>query len=102
MEDDHKYWMRIRQFVQEEFGLPGNTWDILFMIGIRELGYGFTQLDQETKTKVFNFVSIYLMKFMDHEQRLQIQNNTDDLTEVEEKIYRQAIIHYFKSKQILI
>lgn len=105
MDENEKYWQQIQQFVKEKFGLPGEVYDIVFLIGVRELGYGFQQLDQETKTKVFNFASIYLMNYMDQEQRKKIQDDVkamagedDDL--LEESIYKQAIINYFKDKKI--
>ncbi len=101
MEDTEKYWKQIQELVQQQFRLPGEVYDVLFMVGVQELGYGFQQLDQETKTKVFNFASIYLMNYMDADQRRQIHERYPDEAEAEEQIYKQAIINYFKEKNIL-
>ncbi|MBS3807083.1 MAG: hypothetical protein KGY60_06220 [Bacteroidales bacterium] len=110
MEDQEKYWQQIRQFVRDQFGMPGEVYDIVFLIGVREMGYGFQQLDQDTKTKVFNFASIYLMNFMSGEERKKIRSENEPLTEanghidngdLEASIYKQAIINYFREKKIL-
>jgi len=139
MEEKEKYWQQIRQYVRDRFGMPGEVYDIVFLIGVREMGYGFQQLDQDTKTKVFNFASIYLMNFMSGEERGRIikpsaeadrnytdRNYTDrhcadghyvdghcadrhcadgDCADgdwdLEEQIYKQAIINYFREKKII-
>ena len=108
MKNQETYWQKIRHFVRDKFGLPGEVYDIVFLVGVQELGYGFQQLDQETKTKVFNFASIYLMKYMDREQRRAIQIQAKSEAEedeqeqyLEKEIYKQAIINYFKDKKIL-
>src|SRR6056297_941364 len=80
MEEQEKYWQQIRQFVRDQFGMPGEVYDIVFLIGVREMGYGFQQLDQDTKTKVFNFASIYLMNFMsgEEQEKIRSENETSD------------------------
>jgi len=101
MDENQQYWQRVQQFVKERFGMKGDVYDIIYLIGIRELGYGFQQLDQAAKTKVINFAAMYLMNFMDHDQRLEISRRYEDDEELEEQFYRQAIIRYFKSKKLL-
>jgi len=117
MEDKEKYWHKIQKFVRDQFGMPGEVYDIVFLIGVREMGYGFQQLDQDTKTKVFNFASIYLMNFMSGEERRKIKDEGKPAVEtggdeenkpsydaggdLEEVIYKQAIINYFREKKIL-
>src|SRR6056297_2681270 len=99
MEEQEKYWQQIQQFVRDQCGMPGEVYDIVFLIGVREMGYGFQQLDQDTKTKVFNFASIYLMKFMEGEERRKIQIEAEAKAKAEEEeIYKQAIIKYFREK----
>jgi len=101
MEEEEKYWHKIQDYIRSHFGMKGEVYDIAYLIGVRELGYGFEPLDQDTKTKVYNFVAIYLMNFMDEEQRREIRKKYGDQPDMEEQIYRKAIIHYFRSKQIL-
>jgi len=101
MDENQKYWHRIQVFVQERFGMKGDVWDIIYLIGIQELGYGFQQLDQAAKTKVINFASMYLMNFMDPHQRRELKREYEDEEELEEQFYRQAIIRYFTTKKIL-
>lgn len=110
MENQEKYWQQIRQFVRDQFGMPGEVYDIVFLIGVREMGYGFQQLDQDTKTKVFNFASIYLMNFMSGEERKKIRSENErgderhgdaDNGDLETSIYKQAIINYFREKKII-
>ena len=102
MEEREKYWQQIRQYVRDRFGMPGGVYDIVFLIGVREMGYGFQQLDQDTKTKVFNFASIYLMNFMSGEERREIQIEAEAKAKAqEEEIYKQAIINYFREKKII-
>ena len=100
MDEDQKYWQRIQSFVKERFGMKGDVYDIIYLVGVQELGYGFQQLDQAAKTKVINFASMYLMKFMDHDQRREIRSQYDDDEELEEQFYRKAIIRYFQSRKI--
>ena len=102
MDERQRYWQRIRRYIREQFGMPGEVDDIVFLIGVREMGYGFQQLDQDTKTKVINFASIYLMNFMDSEARRKIQVEAEAQAKTEEEeIYKQAIINYFREKQII-
>ena len=102
MEEQEKYWQQIQQFVRDQFGMPGEVYDIVFLIGVREMDYGFQQLDQDTKTKVFNFASIYLMKYMSGEERqkIHVEAEAKDMEE-EEEIYKQTIINYFREKKII-
>lgn len=83
MNEREKYWQRIRQFVRTQFAMPGEVYQIVFLIGVRELGYGFQQLDQDTKTKVFNFAAIYLMNYMGREEREQIYSNNHNDSSIE-------------------
>lgn len=64
------------------------------------MGYGFTQLNQETKTKVFNFVSIYIMNYLNSEEKRMLSEPSGDEHKKEE-IYKYAIIRYFNAKNII-
>lgn len=104
-EENNTYWQKIKQFFRDEFQLEPEIHNILFMIGVQELGYGFQQLDKDTKTKVINFASIFLLNFIKEEDRKNVKQKVSEglLSEEdsEDEIYKAAIINYFKEKKII-
>lgn len=101
MEEKEKRWKRIQHYIQSNFNLEPNVHNILFLIGIQELGYGFSQLSRETKTKVFNFASMYIMNYLNDEEKKMIRKENFHKNHFEEHIYKRAIINYFETKKIL-
>ncbi len=103
--NDISYWNKIKRLIKKDFYLEPNVPNILFMIGLQELNYGFEQLDSDSKTKVINFVSMYILKFIHEDDRKKVkQKVTEGLIEeeeTEEEIYKQAIINYFKAKELI-
>ena len=97
---DEEYWKSIKNYIRDNFSVEPNVHTIIFLIGIRELGYGFIQLDQETKTKVINFASMFILKFISEQDKKYLQHPEVD-EDYKERIYKQGIIRYFKSNQIL-
>ena len=99
------YWQQIKQFFRDEFQLEPEIHNILFMIGVQELGYGFQPLDKDTKTKVINFASIFLLNFIKEEDRKNVKQRVSEgsLSEEdsEDEIYKTAITNYFKKKKII-
>ena len=101
MDEKRKYWRAIQQYIKSQFNTEPNVHNILFLIGIQELGYGFNQINQDTKTKVINFASLYIMSYMTEEEKNTIQQNGSDQDHFQDNIYKTAIINYFISKKIL-
>ena len=103
--NESSYWQKIEEFFKKEFNLNPEIHNMLFMIGVRELGYGFQQLDQATKTKVINFASMFILKYVTESDRERVRKNVlKGLTEEEnseEEIYKSAIINYFKEEAII-
>ncbi|MFO8235128.1 MAG: hypothetical protein R6U04_06980 [Bacteroidales bacterium] len=101
------YWEQIENYIQNEFNVLPEVHNILFLIGIQELGYGFQKLDKDTKVKVINFASIFVLKYINDKDIAHIKNNFPDRyekdyeTKYEEEIYKLAIIRYFREKNIL-
>lgn len=99
------YWPEIVQFFKNEFHMEPEIHNILFMIGVQELGYGFQQLNKDTKTKVINFATLFIAKFIYEEDRDlirdEISNGTIKESDSEEKIYKLAVINYFREKEII-
>lgn len=105
MEDN---WKKIEDFIEKEFHVEPNIHNILFLIGVQELNYGFNKLDQNAKTKVMNFASMYILSFLKEEDKNYIKSkyeNTQNVhkaeEEVEKQIYRKGIINYFLYKGII-
>ena len=101
-------WKKIKDFVQREFHVEPHLHNILFLIGVQELDYGFSKLDQNSKTKVMNFASIYILSFLKEEDKTFLknkyrnrQNEVKAEEEIEKEIYRKGIINYFKHKGII-
>ena len=98
---DEKYWLSIQRYIRKQFGVEPEIYTIIFLIGVRELGYGFIQLDQETKTKVINFASMFLLKYIPEEDKKQLHDPGVDEDYKASRIYRKGIINYFKTNKIL-
>jgi len=96
-----KDWKAIQNYIQSQFNLKPDVYNILFLIGVQELGYGFQQLDQTAKTKVINFASMYIMNYLDENDKEKLKHHGAEYEHYEEEIYKTAIINYFKSKKIL-
>ncbi|MGM0498175.1 MAG: hypothetical protein ACQESJ_09680 [Bacteroidota bacterium] len=82
--------------------------NVLFLIGVQELDYGFSKLDQNTKTKVMNFASMYILSFLKEEDKNYLKTKYKDshnehkaLEEIEKEIYKKGIINYFLIKGII-
>jgi hypothetical protein len=103
--NDISDWNKIKKLIKKDFYLEPLVHNILFIIGIQELNYGFEQLDSDTKTKVINFASMYILKFLNEEDRKKVRDKVNNGTikeeESEDEIYKQAIINYFESKEII-
>ena len=91
--------------IQQEFNLEPEIINFLFLIGVQELEYGFSELDQDTKTKVINFASMYILNYLEDEDQNNLKKHaeTQDLKEdeIEEILYKRAIINYFKEKDLI-
>ena len=102
---EYKDWIKISRFIQKEFNLNPEIINFLFLIGVQEMEYGFSELDQDTKTKVINFASIYILNYLTEEDQnnLREKTATSDLNEdeLEEMLYKRAIINYFKDKDLI-
>ncbi len=96
-----KEWNSIQKYIQSQFNLNPDVYNILFLIGVQELGYGFQQLDQTTKTKVINFATMYIMNYLEEKDKKALKNQGYEDEYYEEEIYKTGIINYFKSKKIL-
>lgn len=96
-----KEWNSIQKYIQSQFNLNPDVYNILFLIGVQELGYGFQQLDQTTKTKVINFATMYIMNYIEEKDKKALKNQGYEDEYYEEEIYKTGIINYFKSKKIL-
>ena len=103
--DQEKYWSKLEYYFQEAFHLEPEIHNMLFMIGVQELGYGFQQLDKDTKTKVINFASMFILKYIDENDRKLIEETVERKAlgerETEEEVYKLAIINYFREKEII-
>lgn len=99
-------WEKVKKYIKEEFNLSPEIHSILFLIGIQELNYGFQQLDKDTKVKVINFASIFVLKFLEEKDREKLKKNFQELdktdkTEYEEELYKLAIVRYFKDINVI-
>ena len=101
-------WKKIKDFVEKEFHVEPFIHNILFLIGVQELNYGFNKLDQDTKTKAMNFASMYILSFLKEEDKTFLKNkyrNTDKgekaEEEIEKEIYKKGILNYFRHKGII-
>jgi len=101
MHSNKESWKYIQKYIQSEFNVKPDVHNILFLIGVQELEYGFQQLDQAAKTKVINFASIYIMNFLNDEDKKILKNNVSEENFYKEEVYKKGIINYFKSKKIL-
>ncbi|MCF8335211.1 MAG: hypothetical protein K9H65_01285 [Bacteroidales bacterium] len=101
MQINESEWKSIQEYIQSQFNVKPDIHNILFLIGVQELGYGFQQLDQATKTKVINFASIYILNYVEKENKQIFKNQGDEENYYNEDIYKTGIINYFKSKKIL-
>jgi len=98
MEND---WKKIESHLKKNFNLNATVENALFLIGVNELGYGFEKLDQQLKTKVINFASIFIMNFLNEEDKKKLAENSNGEDIEEDKIYKKAIINYFNHKEII-
>lgn len=98
MEND---WKKIESHLKKNFNLNATVENALFLIGVNELGYGFEKLDQQLKTKVINFASIYIMNFLSEEDKNKLAENSTDGEIEEDQIYKKAIVNYFREKDII-
>jgi hypothetical protein len=96
-----KEWQKITAYLKSEFNLQASVHNALFLIGVNELGYGFEKLDQQLKTKVINFASIYIMNFLSEEDKNILAENSTDGEIEEDQIYKKAIVNYFTEKDII-
>ncbi len=99
-------WEKVKKYIKEEFNLNPEIHSILFLIGIQELNYGFKQLDKDTKVKVINFASIFVLKYLEEKDREKIKQNFHNLsktdeTDYEEELYKLAIVRYFKDINVI-
>lgn len=103
--ETEKYWEKIAIFFKDEFHMEPEIHNILFMIGVQELGYGFQQLDKDTKTKVINFATIFISKYIEEQDRQHVKDQIEKgiirPEDTEDEIYRLAILKYFKEKEII-
>jgi hypothetical protein len=97
MEND---WKAIQKYIQSQFNIKPDVYNILFLIGVQELGYGFQQFDQTVKTKVINFASMYIMNYLDDKDKEGLKQHSGEDEHYEQEIYKKAIINYFKFKKI--
>jgi len=98
MEND---WNQIITYLKKSFKIEATVSNALFLIGVNELGYGFKKLDQQEKTKVINFASIYIMKFLSSQDKKKLAEASEDMNLAEDVIYKKAIINYFEYKGII-
>ncbi len=101
MNNKENVWKSIQEYIQSQFNIPPDVHNILFLIGVQEMGYGFQQLDQATKTKVINFASLYIMNFIKEEDKKNLKNQDPEKYVYEEEIYKTGIINYFEFKKII-
>jgi|GEM_PF-3584815 len=101
-------WKKIEDFVEKEFHVEPFIHNILFLIGVQELNYGFSKLDQDTKTKAMNFASMYILSFLKEEDKTFLKNKYKNNEngekaeeEIEKEIYKKGIINYFSHKGII-
>ena len=101
-------WKKIQNFIEKEFHVEPFIHNILFLIGVQELNYGFSKLDQDTKTKAMNFASMYILSFLKEEDKMFLKDkyrnkekveNAEE--EIENEIYKKGIINYFRHKGII-
>ena len=101
MNDNDRDWEFIEKYIQNQFNIKPDVHNILFLVGVQELGYGFQQLDQAAKTKVINFASMYIMNYLNEEEKKILKNSNSDENCYKEETYKTGIINYFKSKKII-
>jgi len=101
-------WKKIEVFIEKEFHVEPQIHNILFLIGVQELNYGFNKLDQDSKTKAMNFASMYILSFLREEDKTFLKNKYKNSgneekaeEEIEKEIYRKGIINYFRNKGII-
>lgn len=97
-------WEKVENFIKDTFHVEPQIYNILFLIGVQELNYAFEKLDQNTKTKVLNFASMYVLKFVSETEKNKLKetyNQLEKVDELEEQIYKKAITNYFKYKGII-
>jgi hypothetical protein len=98
-------WKQVEEFIDKEFHVEPQIHNILYLIGIQELGYGFSKLDHQTKTKVINFASMYILNFLKEDEKNYLKDKyskeKDGVNKIEEQLYKKAIINYFKNKGII-
>jgi len=94
-------WKKIEHYLKKNFNLNATVENALFLIGVNELGYGFEKLDQQLKTKVINFASIFIMSFLNEEDKKKLAESSNGKNIEEDKIYKKAILNYFNYNKIL-
>ena len=101
-------WKKIKDFVEKEFHVEPHIHNVLFLIGVQELDYGFSKVDQDTKTQVMNFASMYILSFLKEEDKISLKNKYKSAKdknraeeEIENEIYKKGIINYFRDKGII-
>ena len=93
--------------LQENFEEDLTVKNILFLIGVQELGQGIREFDKEEKTYLLHIATCKLLspfgyyKFKNIDEdgwpHFEVLKNLDDLNPVSQKILmKKAIINYFK------
>lgn len=98
-------WKKVEAFIEKEFHVEPQIHNILYLIGIQELDYGFSKLDQQTKTKVINFASMYILNFLKEEEKEHLKDKyrkeKNGADKIEEQLYKKGIINYFENKGVI-
>mgnify|MGYP006278311579 CR=1 FL=1 len=98
-------WKQVEEFIEKEFHVEPQIHNVLFLIGVQELGYGFTKLDQQTKTKVMNFASMYILNFLNEDEKNYLKDKyrkeKDGANKIEQQLYKKGIINYFNNKGVI-
>lgn len=112
-EERTKIWQDILEFMTTRFGKKPNMDALLFIIGMRELGYiQETNFKKDDKVslmhiamcKILSYSGHYELKGMDEEgwPHWELINSLPDMSFLEQETYiREHIIEYFINESIL-
>lgn len=104
-----KRWKEVLKIISVNYGNVDEIKDILFLIGVQELGQGFRMLNKSEKVdvmhiglcKVLSYFGYYTFKGRDNDGWPHWDNTNEipQLTDIEkETLFKEAIITYFETE----
>lgn len=104
--DLEKRWKSVLKFISESFGEVEDIKDIIFLIGLQELGFGFRKLSKDEKVDVMHVGVSHLLSYFGYYEFVgrdaegwphwTLVNTLPEMNEKEnELLLKRAIIVYF-------